>query len=92
MEPVGAFAARRERCHAEIRFHRTTSEAVKCTIAVEGDKNDRKLRDAQGRRAILRAMGFNPHRKQRRRPSDILFVVAGLVIGLALVAWAFVGF
>jgi hypothetical protein len=33
-------------------------------------------------------MGFNPHRKQRRRPSDYLFVVAAIAVALLLVAWA----
>jgi hypothetical protein len=36
-------------------------------------------------------MGFNPHRVQRRRPSDYLFVVAGLVVAAGLVAWALLG-
>lgn len=36
-------------------------------------------------------MGFNPHRKRKRRPSDVLFVAAGLLIALALVAWALFG-
>lgn len=34
-------------------------------------------------------MGFNPHRKQRRRPADYLFVAAALVVAVVLVAWAF---
>jgi hypothetical protein len=33
-------------------------------------------------------MGFNPHRIRRRRPSDYVFVAAGLVVSAALVAWA----
>ncbi len=40
---------------------------------------------------IITAMGLNPYRPQRRRPSDILFVVAGLAVALALVLWAFLG-
>jgi hypothetical protein len=36
-------------------------------------------------------MGFNPHRAQRRRPSDVLFVGAALVVSVALVAWAVLG-
>lgn len=36
-------------------------------------------------------MGFNPHRPQKRRPSDIVFVVAGILVAAALVAWALFG-
>lgn len=36
-------------------------------------------------------MGFNPHRPQKRRPSDIVFVAAGILVAVALVAWAFFG-
>ncbi len=36
-------------------------------------------------------MGFNPNRPQRRRDSDIVFVVAGLLVALLLVLWAFFG-
>jgi hypothetical protein len=36
-------------------------------------------------------VGFDPNRKHRRRPSDYLFVGAGLLIAAALVAWAVLG-
>lgn len=36
-------------------------------------------------------MGFNPHRPQKQRPSDILFVAAGIIVAAALVAWALFG-
>ena len=36
-------------------------------------------------------MGFNPHRPQKRRPSDYVMVVAALVVCAALVAWALFG-
>jgi predicted nucleic acid-binding Zn ribbon protein len=36
-------------------------------------------------------MGFNPHRKRVRRPSDVLMVAAALLIVTVLVLWAFVG-
>jgi hypothetical protein len=36
-------------------------------------------------------MGFNPHRKQKKRASDIYLVIGALTITLALVAWAFRG-
>ncbi len=36
-------------------------------------------------------MGFNPNRPQKRRDSDVVFVVAGLVVALLLVLWAFLG-
>ncbi|GIT76995.1 MAG: hypothetical protein VX316_03055 [Actinomycetota bacterium] len=34
------------------------------------------------------AMGFDPQRSHRRRPSDVLYVGATVVIGILLVAWA----
>lgn len=37
---------------------------------------------------IISAMGLNPYRPQRRRPSDYLFVAVGLAVVLALVLWA----
>ena len=40
---------------------------------------------------IITAMGLNPYRPQRRRSSDIVFVVAGLAVALALLLWAFLG-
>jgi hypothetical protein len=33
-------------------------------------------------------VGFNPHRRQKRRPSDYVFVAAAIVVALVLVAWA----
>ncbi len=36
-------------------------------------------------------MGLNPYRPQKQRPSDILFVVAGIVVAILLVLWAFFG-
>jgi hypothetical protein len=36
-------------------------------------------------------MGFNPYRKYKATPSDIVFVVLGVTVSLALVAWAFLG-
>jgi hypothetical protein len=36
-------------------------------------------------------MGFNPHRKQKKRASDIYLVIGALVITMALVVWAFRG-
>jgi hypothetical protein len=36
-------------------------------------------------------MGFNPHRKRVRRPSDILMVASALLAVTALVVWAFAG-
>jgi hypothetical protein len=36
-------------------------------------------------------VGFDPNRKHRRRPSDFVFVGAGIAIALALVAWALFG-
>ena len=42
-------------------------------------------------RTILSGVGFNPYRKVRRRPSDLVFVAAAIVIALALVLWALLG-
>lgn len=36
-------------------------------------------------------MGFNPNRPQKRRPSDVIFVAAGLAVAVLLVLWAFLG-
>jgi hypothetical protein len=36
-------------------------------------------------------MGLNPYRPQKQRRGDIAFVVAGLVVALLLVLWAFFG-
>ncbi|SVB81550.1 uncharacterized protein METZ01_LOCUS234404 [marine metagenome] len=36
-------------------------------------------------------MGFDPQRRHRQRPSDIVFVAAALVVGTLLVLWALVG-
>jgi hypothetical protein len=33
-------------------------------------------------------VGLNPYRKQVRRKSDYVFVIAAIVVALALVAWA----
>ncbi len=38
-----------------------------------------------------RAMGFDPNRPHKARPSDVWFVAAGLVVALLLVLWAFLG-
>ena len=36
-------------------------------------------------------VGFNPHRKHRRSPADILFVVGALAVAVGLLAWALFG-
>ena len=36
-------------------------------------------------------MGFNPHRPQKHRRSDLVFVAAGLIVAVLLVLWAFFG-
>ena len=36
-------------------------------------------------------MGFNPHRPQKQRSSDVVFVVAGLLVAVLLVLWALFG-
>lgn len=43
------------------------------------------------RRSILTALGFNPHAKHVRRPSDYVMVGLAVVLCLALVAWALFG-
>jgi len=37
------------------------------------------------------AVGFNPHRKHRRSPLDLVMVGAALVVCAGLVVWAFFG-
>jgi hypothetical protein len=36
-------------------------------------------------------MGFNPHRKRVKRPSDVVIVASAMVAIALLVAWAFLG-
>jgi hypothetical protein len=36
-------------------------------------------------------MGFNPYRQAKRRTSDYVFVVAGLLVAIGLLAWALLG-
>ncbi len=43
------------------------------------------------RPAILAIVGFNPSRKFKAKPSDYLFVIAGGLVAVALVGWAFFG-
>jgi hypothetical protein len=38
---------------------------------------------------ILGAMGYNPYRKFKARPSDYVFIGVGLATLLALVIWGF---
>jgi hypothetical protein len=40
---------------------------------------------------ILVAMGFNPHRVQRRSSWDYVFVGAAILVCAGLLVWAFVG-
>lgn len=39
--------------------------------------------------AILDGVGYSPYRKFTARPGDYVMVVAAVLIGLGLVAWAF---
>jgi hypothetical protein len=36
-------------------------------------------------------MGFDPQRAHRRRPTDLVFVVAAVALGTLLVLWALAG-
>lgn len=36
-------------------------------------------------------MGYNPYRKFVPKRADYLYIVAVVVVGIALVAWAFLG-
>jgi hypothetical protein len=36
-------------------------------------------------------MGFNPHRRMKRRPSDYVIVAVALLATLALLVWALAG-
>jgi hypothetical protein len=39
-------------------------------------------------RTIIRGVGFNPFRQQRRRNSDYVLVAAAFIVVAALLAWA----
>ena len=49
----------------------------------------------RGRRCInttiLRDMGMDPTRQHQRRPFDYAFVIGAIIVGIALVSWAFFG-
>ena len=53
----------------------------------EDDKSGRGV-GTHGKGDDTDAMGFDPQRSHRRRPSDVLYVGATVVIGILLVAWA----
>jgi hypothetical protein len=36
-------------------------------------------------------MGFNPHRKHKKRASDVYLVIVALTVTFALIIWAFIG-
>jgi|TARA_Y100000588_G_scaffold272184_1_gene288001 hypothetical protein len=36
-------------------------------------------------------MGFDPQRPHRRRPADLAYVAVGVVVGVLLLLWAFLG-
>jgi hypothetical protein len=36
-------------------------------------------------------MGFNPHRKRVKRPTDVLIVASAMVAIAGLLVWAFLG-
>jgi hypothetical protein len=42
-------------------------------------------------RTILRAVGLNPYRKFRAKPTDYVLVIAAIVAAAALVVWAVLG-
>lgn len=58
---------------------------------------DSECRTAPGRHntftdaARLDAMGFNPHRKFRPRPLDVVLVIVTLLATAGLLAWALLG-
>ena len=41
--------------------------------------------------ATIPPMGFNPHRRYKRRTSDYVLVAVALGLALALVLWGFLG-
>jgi hypothetical protein len=47
--------------------------------------------DTHGEPAILAIVGFDPTRRHQRTRFDVFFVVAGILVAVALVAWAFFG-
>lgn len=47
--------------------------------------------DTHGETAILATVGFDPTRRHQRTRFDVVFVVAGILVAVALVAWALFG-
>jgi len=43
------------------------------------------------RATILTGVGFNPYRKSRASPADVVLVAAALAIAFGLVLWAALG-
>lgn len=40
---------------------------------------------------ILMAVGYNPYRKYKAKPSDYVMVATAILVALALVAWGVLG-
>ena len=40
---------------------------------------------------ILRAVGYNPHRKYKASPADYVLVAAAMLVAIGLLVWAVVG-
>ena len=72
---------RRRACAARENHKQRESHAEK-SAAEGGGRHDRD--DTEH-------MGMDPTRPHRRRPSDYLFVGAGILVALMLVLWAFFG-
>ena len=67
-----------------------TNELLSSNALVSGDL----LRRCVGRSGLegdTGPVGFDPQRRHRRRPSDLVFVAAGLMVVVIAVAWALFG-
>ena len=62
-------------------------------MALASSANIVDFRGARRRIAptILRDVGLDPTREHQRRPFDYAFVAGAVIVGIALVLWAFFG-
>ena len=78
----------------ERRRYALTRSAAECGRSLRGDASvaeEATPEEATPGSAILAVMGLDPTRPHRRRPSDLIYVGAGLAVVIALVVWALLG-
>ena len=67
-----------------------TDELLSSNAPVPGDLIRRGV-EPSGLEGDTGPVGFDPQRHHRRRPSDLVFVAAGLIVAILAVAWALFG-